>query len=1139
MDFEKKKLEQVRNYNLDLVQQRLDYLQARRLGQRDRPQAGDGDYRYTSELNSSTTDTFEMLKAMTQEERLQMLNDTKDDDEFTAYVKEYFAECRIHCRRLPAMYQDNIFHPNNLILDACDLSTIQECISSNISGKLLIAVLKTRCTVYDVKKTIIAESHKLYKYAMRAYREYASDPDLWMVNHPILGLVVKSVASYTAFIAAISLIGCIINLFRKKKKKKSKNQSNDEDEVDDDNLDILEEQSQMSTLQVSDQAFIEARLNNQWGVVVRRTFYDNSKKVISTIRTPCKLTMLSGRWGEMVWHGWKNACDMKKFSSTILVEVGLCPLKTPGTKPLMWFRIDDIESDDRHKEVDRIYLKFPPPMYESPNIIKYLPSRKDKEFVEWVNSGKPIDMLFIRKQASTVHWETVRMSGGHTSGYDVQTRIYDCETGDQLEESERITIDHKESYVIDTLTMSGECGQLGFIVDNNRLRFSAKNPVYQHPILFYHHHSLKNAAGRGAGNAIWLEDVEFLLEKTYNISDPLERITEDMDSLIDMFGSKAQSDEDDSANLDDPGGQLARHHRLVGTLKPMNVNYTSSIKKSEFYPVFDKTRKPVKLYDHMADGELIKPMAAGRYQYGANTQTTVNFQYVEAIAEMLSNDMINKSSPIEHREVLTVDQVLEGDPVTHTASVDRSTSCGFSLNYVKNIHNYKGKGKYWIFGNGEKIDLTSIHAANIQKAIVLAELRLDNGDRMMNIYADCLKDELRPSGKLARLFCSADFIYLIQCKRYFGPWAGWIYENRIKNGIAIGINPTSSEWKAMYETLKSNSTKAFAGDFEKFDKWLLAAFIHATRVSFRAYYGNVDPVANRKRELLFEDMVHSIHAVQGINGGERCTLLYEWLHGNTSGNFLTAIINSIANKTMCVYAMADVLLESLGGILIQPRVDYNLLKYILNRVCIMVYGDDNLMTINDIPQIDFYTFQRSIGKLGLNYTDELKGTNGEVPPYRELKDCNFIARGFVEFYYNAEFYILAPLRIHSILESVLWYKGNIDSDELCERVEILLQELSFRFDVETLRFKDFELYAPRIIEAMYKTFGRRPLFCTWKAAFESMLERESPLYSPMAPLTALEVHEIIAKAKARAGVTLLEPQSGRDDASCPDLNLHL
>lgn len=1119
--FEERKLYQVQDYNSDLIAKRLAKLKA----QNNRPQGLDDD------VDELFWDRFKDLENISKHDQLELAQACAvRSTVLYESIKEYYEVCRKSLSRPAFVYREQPDHPYSTLINGCSLKILGQIVEFDIKETSLISILlkaynKETSFQQNLLKTVLF----LYHNDMKIIRGLCAKADSWVSrNATVIDFCANFAIGFVISEIIILSIQWFVGLF------KPTNKSQDTI-VKDLKLDT----NQASKDEVSERKFIDARLANGWSLTIRRTFLQDGKEV-RTVREPSHVFMLSSEWGVTVWHTWQAMLDMNKSPNTILIEAGFCPWKVNGRKPIQWICFDDLQADLRDQEKDRVYIKFPSQMYAASNIIKYLPSRENPGFVEWVNSKANKDLLFVRKIGDNLSYEKVKMQGGWDVRYDVQTAFQDPVTGRVKTQGERYVINHDKAFTIDVNTIEGECGEVGFLIDNNKLRFASVDPVLQNPVIFYHHHSLKNTAGRGAGGVLWREDVEFIRRITFDISDPKERIDEDMSKLI-KFISNKDTLQMQSADIIDVSPEynedFARHHPILGNLKPLGTNFASSIKRSEFYRVFERTRKPVKLFDHIKDGVFVKPMVEARQHYGGNTDVTINCRYADSIAHFIATKMINSSSIIKDTGVLTLDQVLLGDAPTHTTAVSRSTSAGFSLNYVKKELGIKGKGKYWIYGDGVDINTHTPEAKAIEKAVEIAEIRLRSGDRMMNIYADCLKDELRPPGKMPRLFCSADFVYLLQCKRYFGSWAGWIYENRIKNGIAIGINPVSNEWKAMYEMLKSMSESTFAGDFSKFDKYLLAVFIYACKTAYKKYYGNFDPGANKVRDLLFEDMVHSIHATNGKIDGELCTILYEWFHGNTSGNFLTAIINSIANLNMCLYAMVDILLRHrniCGGILYAKSVDITLIDEIWSKVCIMVYGDDNIMTIRELPQINFYTFQDAMSRIGLTYTDELKGTGGEVPPYRQLKDCNFIARGFREFYYKGRLHILADLRIYSILESVLWYKGKIDSDELLERVELLLQELSFRYNPETLSFDDYEKYAPLIIQACYETFGVRPMFDTWEMAFEAMLQRDSPLYSPLEPLSALDVHEIITKARARSA--LINTRSVCIDAFTQDLH---
>jgi hypothetical protein len=621
--------------------------------------------------------------------------------------------------------------------------------------------------------------------------------------------------------------------------------------------------------------------------------------------------------------------------------------------------------------------------------------------------------------------------------------------------------------------------------------------VYQNPIPLYFHNSI-NGGGNGCGIILWKELFSKYESEFFNISNPREVVPARFDATLEKFemALKAAS-EGQSSDVDfevrRPNQEFAPHHKVITHLPPIRQNVQSTIKRSEMHGVFPITRVPARLRVYLDEGEEKPIMPKSRETYGSN-DACVNLAVMDAAGEATAREIINCSTPIIDNKVLTYEQSVLGDTGLNLPALDRNTSCGFTLNLIKQKLGFTGKGKYWLFGDGKLIDLDRWQAKVLRELVMEMIKILESGDRMYAPYLDCLKDELREFEKVkngsTRLFCACELVYLIICKMYFGSFASWIYENRIRNGIAIGINPFSDEWTALYKKMRRKGNRGVFGDFSKYDKKLLACLIYYTLYLAHLFYGTEDKAATMVRTMLFEDMINSLHAIPDGDA----TAIYEWLHGNTSGNFLTAIINSVANLVLCLYVFIAIVLAEEGKDIMLAKPIECPIEMCQRETDVTAYGDDNAIVVSDnIDCIDFYSIQREIRRVGLDYTDELKGKNGEVAKWREVKDGNFIARGFIETSFFGYFRMMAGLRLHSILEAPQWYKGLVDSDNIVLIVERCLVELAIRGE------EDHAKYGQVLAQRCYKEYKVWPKYTNWELTMMALEKIPPPLYTSMNP----------------------------------------
>jgi hypothetical protein len=357
------------------------------------------------------------------------------------------------------------------------------------------------------------------------------------------------------------------------------------------------------------------------------------------------------------------------------------------------------------------------------------------------------------------------------------------------------------------------------------------------------------------------------------------------------------------------------------------------------------------------------------------------------------------------------------------------------------------------------------------------------------LVIDSIKDELLAKEKIlqgkGRLFCIYDFVYLLLCKKYCGSFAGWIFENRIRNGIAIGVNPYSTDWDAIAHKVTVNSDKCMFLDHAKFDKFQLRMIMGCILVLMTMYYGDAGSVNEKAREALLEDVINSVHVV--MKDGK--LVVYEWGQGNTSGNFLTAILNSLVNEVYMYICCIFAWLLFLG-------VDPNSLKALPPNPCdeaftMVSLGDDVVGSINDVlmPGVNFNTIQK-VAKiyLGITITDELK-TGGDIPDFRTITEGSFLGRGFVQIIWRNSIRMIAPLRIYSAIERVNWIKGVYDPLIEVDKFESAFLELSNHVR------EVFNGMVPEMAAECYKQYHVYPRFTDYDEARNYLLSLADYRYS--------------------------------------------
>lgn len=837
--------------------------------------------------------------------------------------------------------------------------------------------------------------------------------------------------------------------------------------------------------------FINARLNNAFKLYMfRKVEHDGKWETYSNEMSA--IWFLGGKVAMTNYHTYL-ACEMyTKMPGTTALRIGLSSFRQHGKDCQFVFNYVDLKVLHIDRDHDLVFLHIP--MKEDAGyLMNYFPSNKDREFNRFIRDPEnKIELQMAFKREGYVQYSKATMSyGGPGCFYPCETVLRDPITGNSISSTElgipNPIINHAESWQLDVNTFSGDCLSAGFIVDPIRKRFANENPMYQCPIPIYFHNST-SATRIATGSIIYREYFEPILKHIVNkISAPEERIKASVKQCAAIFGDLVEGGID--IDLKPPTGDypdFAVHHRVIGELPSMNKNTTSNIDRSPLYDLFPRTRKPIKMFNHSENGVFVKVMERARLDYGSNTNCVLPEFMAEYIGERIATALIHDSGPIKTRRNLSYEEAILGCPEMDISPIGMMTSPGTTLNLIKKRLGAKGKGKRWLFGDGENPNLNTPEAIRFKQFFDWCLDLVKKGDRCPNVYTDCTKDELRAPGKTCRLFCCGELHYLIMQKMYLGAFASWIQDNRIKNRICVGINPCSPEWDELYNkwvTLDIDELNAIFGDFRKFDKKQIQDAMYSCWQCIEQFYGHEDEEGNKIRWLLFQDIIHSFHTDPNING----SVVYEWLHGNTSGNFLTAILNSIVNIFMHVFCMCALMMVS-------QKIDLFTCKAIDIPFSLVwrnsyqgTYGDDTGLTVvkKALPVVNFNSIKWAmLFYFNMDYTDELK-TEGNVPDFRKVRDCMFISRSFVPTSIDGAFRILSPLKLPSIIESFQWRRGNSSDAEVLDVAQTSVIEMSQHGE---LAFNAFIKILAPAVERKMKTSLK---ITSYKLAFRLLLERQA------------------------------------------------
>lgn len=510
-----------------------------------------------------------------------------------------------------------------------------------------------------------------------------------------------------------------------------------------------------------------------------------------------------------------------------------------------------------------------------------------------------------------------------------------------------------------------------------------------------------------------------------------------MKSLCDLFTDEVlYTNEEFPTNIEileepKPQGNFVATHKFADSdsfVVPKESRIVPSVLQGRLPQPWDKVyHEPMTLKKYIdSEGNVFDPMVGAIKNYGFKFPCVQRDIIADATDDFFDTfDHISGGYQGERRTLTTREALGSYRNINKIAS---DTSSGYPMNTPGCLDL---KEAYYLALNGNLTtppdperaeELTEI----IEELILGIETKMLEGTRPFFAYADFLKDEIRKTGKTARLISGSPWLLLIIFRKYFGAFLDAFVEYNIEIGSAIGVNPYSMDWDSIgkkFEKFKDpedEKVKVGAGDFAHLDGSEDAAIHNEMVRGINEWYGFSDGAATKIRRCLFVEITNSRHHFKG--------LLVQWESSLPSGNPLTAMINTI--YTHIAFRCCWIILEL-------PIENFRVAVYLI------VLGDDNGFTVHKYYRTMFneITIAMTMPKIGLIYTTELKVA--ATVPFRNLDEIEFLKRQWI--YDKGEGRYIAPLRMESIANMLNWTKEKQKvSPEMItvENIHNALRELS-------------------------------------------------------------------------------------------------
>jgi hypothetical protein len=857
-------------------------------------------------------------------------------------------------------------------------------------------------------------------------------------QNPLFQIVANTMVLYTTVIGCVVAFTEVLSALYPKKSKSKK----DRGEKVQEKLPKLREAQAGFDTGVRLQDLLVDYNDNFVGFYIA-VYHPNHPKVLT--RLPCMALFLCRRTAILVNHGKEGLMEIHRQVSKVpgaYVEVVLVP----------YLCVDPDRSTERFKMNEMVFDQTPEMAKYDISAVTFKHARNRPNITKFIPPVNVLEKMIMEESLKGVFYERPfnkeYLFQGNCKTHDVWFDLgeglnnYGAELSGDWFQYKKLS-----SYSYKSLTMTGRhdlvetkagyCGMTGWLEDPRRTKYVNMGfPQASQPWLIYFHTSRQQLVPNGV--PMFREMFQKYIEDDipFTVKPVLEAVEENLEIYAEMAEKHLGLKKAEHSNVSvirEPK-QIDNNHMSLGHIDKAWFNPgKSELKKTELFDKDENTRWPALLRDMTLHGEYLQVMYKAIEPYGANV-TLTNKVLIDQILQQLAARIMSNSSAPENAKLMDLYQCLYGDEGYNLNSVNWQSSMGFYLRMIKDMYGQKWKGKIWMKGEDDKLKPEVYNF--IEALFNHYDEKLRRGEAVGGVNIDNLKDELLAKQKVlegnSRLFCTSDFIELLLFKRYTGAFAGWIYKNRVNNGIAIGVNPYSSEWDAIMEKLQLNSPLAIFCDHKKFDKNQLRQVMKIVLILMTMYYNDKGSVEENVRELLFENIINSVHVVC-IDGKLE---FYRWDQGNTSGNFLTAILNSLVN-------WAYMYICAIFAWLLHQGIDPFMIDVLPKNPCdealqIESLGDDVIATVKAwlMEGVNFNTIV-AVGKkyLGITITDELKSEGKDIPDFRPLEGGSFLGRTIVLEKSPMGNRWRGVLRRYSVLERNFWYRGTLDPKEAVANIE--------------------------------------------------------------------------------------------------------
>jgi len=400
---------------------------------------------------------------------------------------------------------------------------------------------------------------------------------------------------------------------------------------------------------------------------------------------------------------------------------------------------------------------------------------------------------------------------------------------------------------------------------------------------------------------------------------------------------------------------------------------------SDFFGIAEQQTAPAALHKVEVDGKIVFPSIQAVMKHAGHT-TALTRERLQGAFEQLLEAYARPSYWMDHKHALTLEQAIFGMPGSSCTSYASTGGVGYP--WCINYH----RGQLFC----------------LDPPVITPELRIAVEDLLNQlkegpvevVAVDMLKDERRSIVKVeqgdTRLFTVLPIHVNVVTKMLFGAFCFHIQDSHNECPVAIGTSIHPSDWGQIHRYLGLGKRKIIAGDYSGWDR-LVGFELMAVACEMANEFYQDEYVEQRK------NLVQSILCPVHLNG----KWVYQSFRGMSSGSWLTASFNSLANCLLLMTAVEELSVRSM--------------KYAMK-----VLGDDHVVTVSDAENgVNQRTLAVWLKQFGLKYTTADK--KEVLDEFTSLEDLRFLKRAFVQ----RSCHMFSPMDQDLLLEQIQWYRNTV------------------------------------------------------------------------------------------------------------------